>query len=87
MPYAKSATTLTMHRIGLSQEKIKQDEMKLWIARDKDGYVYLHRQKPSRSGKMFFSKWSMCMGNIILPEVTWENSPQEVELKLINKTL
>lgn len=56
--------------------------LKLWIARDKDGYAYIHRKKPRRSGNMFFSNWSMCIGKNKFPEVTWENSPQEVELKL-----
>lgn len=57
--------------------------MKLWIARDKDGAVYAHRTHPRKEGNMFFSNRSMYLGNTNFPEVTWENSPKQVELKLI----
>lgn len=64
--------------------------MKLWIARDKQGQIGLYYKKPN---------WRICVGYKIadwldgrllgyledneFPEVTFENSPQEVELKLI----
>lgn len=83
--------------IHLRELNIKIME-KLWIARDKNGYLYLYNNKPIRN-KEFDSfeindDESECK-NIILyddsieldselfPEVTWENSPQQVELKLI----
>ena len=63
--------------------------MKMWIARNEDGTLTLHKIKP----KLFFEE---CIGtywtgsNYYLPrnnfpEVTFENSPMEVELKLIEK--
>lgn len=70
----------------------------LWIARDKNGYLYLYNNKPIRNEEFdsfeINDDESECE-NIVLyddsieldselfPEVTWENSPQQVELKLI----
>ena len=59
--------------------------MKLWIARDKKGFCYVSLAKPfnykgewlCEYGKLFIDKADD------LPEVTFENSPREVELKLI----
>lgn len=66
--------------------------MKLWITRDLDGEVFLHNEEPmlSEDHEFFYSDG----GSILLdvsdfPEVTFENSPQRVEIKLIryeNKT-
>ena len=67
--------------------------MKLWIARDKDGCVNLFQEKPflSESCKHFYStqdKMKLKQTNnnrTFLKHITFENSPQEVELKLIVK--
>ena len=61
--------------------------MKLWMARTKRGYLYLFRYKPTYDD--WFDLWSD--SNVLddmlqiegFPEVTFENSPREVELKLI----
>lgn len=58
--------------------------MKLWIARDLDGDISLYYEKP----RLFEIYWSYAtfvlkLPNDSFPEVTFENSPQEVELKLI----
>lgn len=59
---------------------------KLWIARDKDGALRLWRYKPIKDGSRFMQGYYMGDLNIELyPEVTWENSPQQVELKLIKQ--
>ena len=63
--------------------------MKLWIARDKDTSLYFYKQKPQLTrwgnwidkNSTFFVK----LPTSEFPEVTFENSPQEVELKLVNK--
>lgn len=61
--------------------------MKLWIARDKDGRVYLFSSKPERIrthfGDFYSDKWEI--DERLFPEVTWENSPIEVVLKLLEK--
>ena len=63
--------------------------MKLWIARDKDGMLYLYEDKPklAYSNAHYFDVANgKCYGLPIglYPEVTFENSPQQVELKLIS---
>lgn len=65
----------------------------LWIARDKDGTLFLFiGEKPMRDKVFAFDPEETIFvreeGEVIeldcreFPEVTWENSPIEVELKL-----
>ena len=67
--------------------------MKLWIARQRDNSLYLFTHKPTlfcgrwcRNGvNQYYTKfWENKVKCDLFPEVTFENSPQEVELKLIN---
>lgn len=61
--------------------------MALWIARDLDGELKLYDNQP-----MIINEWfvpqrgfdSLELDEQLFPEITFENSPQEVELKLIN---
>ena len=64
--------------------------MKLWIARDEDEELSLVNEKPSLSASK--RRWvtsgiadCILLDSDMFPEVTFENSPQEVELKLIEK--
>ena len=69
--------------------------MKLWIARDIDNILVLFLNKPvcSDSGIWYVPFDSglnpisaiIAKDKTLFPEVTFENSPQEVELKLIEK--
>ena len=65
----------------------------MWIARDKSGAVYLYKHKPIKLSRHFVD----CNGERgeddiylgekeIYPELTWENSPKQVELKIIEET-
>lgn len=59
---------------------------KLWIARDKNGSLFLYNKKPTKLTDMFISGghgFHTIIDSELFPEVTWENSPQQVELKLI----
>ena len=59
--------------------------MKCWIARDSNGRLYLHRQKPqlfSMVGLWDSDDWWDIDSNEY-PEVTYENGPREIELKLL----
>ena len=60
--------------------------MKLWIARDKDGDLYLYDKKPIREEDYFDlntnSEYNTLLHSSYFPEVTFENSPQKVEIKL-----
>lgn len=70
--------------------------LELWIARDKDDSLNLFKSKPVRDNYGYFrssivvNQCNTDMSDRLLtiwdsdlfPEVTWENSPQLVELKL-----
>lgn len=62
--------------------------MKLWAARDKNGDISVYREEPRLdklgdffTGKMF--RFGMKLSNDSFPEITFENSPQQVELTLV----
>jgi hypothetical protein len=64
--------------------------MKLWIARDKNGFIGLYRQKPTWIRINHFredwdGEYMGLLNKDSFPEVTFENSPQEVELKLVEE--
>lgn len=59
--------------------------MRFWIARDKDGLLYLYDNTPEKRSEYFLPYTGyddMPLDSRLFPEVTFENSPQEVELKL-----
>ena len=58
--------------------------MELWIARDKNGDIFLYEMKPIRKAE-HFARCGRCIevfNPYLFPEVTWENSPKKVEIKL-----
>ena len=63
--------------------------MKLWIARDNQGWLQLYLDKPCFMLKHLVEDWNgTFMGYLPkekFSEVTFENSPQEIELKLVEK--
>ena len=64
--------------------------MKLWIARNENGTLEIHQRKPSITKVTGRPVWvnGGFVGFVFddsFPQVTFENSPQEVELKLIKK--
>lgn len=63
----------------------------MWIARNKSGALALYGVKPYRF-KDFFSfsfgdsdKIRLRLDDKLFKEVTWKNSPQEVEFKIVNR--
>ena len=56
--------------------------MKLWIARDINGRLTLHYERPTLKGKGWDKIWAI-PDSSLFPEVTFENSPIQVELKLM----
>lgn len=62
--------------------------MKVWIARDADGGLFMFSKKPKRISTFFMRDnrededdtgiWPL--PESALPEVTWENSPKEYEM-------
>jgi hypothetical protein len=62
--------------------------MKFWIARDKDGFIYIYRNKPYQLTEGIWTcedKKYAIIEDEIFPEITSENSPLEVELKLMKE--
>ena len=69
--------------------------MKFWIARSKSGLIAIYKRKPHKRYDCFTKNWDwridnstgdyMCLSDYSFPEVTFENSPQEVELKLVEE--
>lgn len=60
--------------------------MELWIARERNWQLYGHSEKPM----LVDDEWvSMCslyeLDADLFPEVTFENSPKKVELKLVEE--
>lgn len=62
---------------------IKKKDKKLWVARDVDGELNLFTEYPILNDEIWMSTGAIvAIPDECLPEVTWENSPVEVELKL-----
>lgn len=68
--------------------------MKLWIARQRDNSLYLFTHKPilfcgrwcmNGTNQHYTTLWKNKVNDNLFPEITFENSPQEVELKLLEK--
>ena len=58
--------------------------MELWIARDENGALALHESEPYCP---FGGNWHNCnqefyLDSELFPEVTFENSPQKIEIIL-----
>lgn len=70
-------------------------KIKLWIARNKSGTLKLWFNKPVKQGEVWYnndgffileSVQSPPFGEVTsFPEVTFENSPQLVEIKLVKE--
>ena len=61
--------------------------MKVWIARDADGVLFMYEHKPKRHSTFFMRDDKKELTGIwplpeveTLKDVTWENSPKEFEL-------
>lgn len=66
--------------------------MKLWVARDFDGILNLYINKPKldSNDNMYYTDSDMeddylNIDKDLFPEVTFENSPQQVEIKLVKE--
>ena len=60
--------------------------MKIWIARDRCGILRIYDNKPKvdkRKQEIISIGGYYDINNNLFPEVTFDNSPQEVEIKLV----
>lgn len=56
--------------------------MKGWVTRDLDGMVLFHAEMPHEHNGSWDSNLWMTLNRDAYPDVTFENSPREKELKL-----
>lgn len=63
----------------------------MWISRDKNKTLMIWNNKPSRGNEVFIINRKsnpfedgMKIDSSLFPSVTWENSPQEIEIKLVD---
>ena len=63
--------------------------MKFWIARNKNNTLVIFQSKPFLNDNQEWDEHLkedyMYIPEYLFPEVTFENSPQEIELKLVKK--
>ena len=63
--------------------------MRLWVARNKDNTVVLFQSKPILNNNQewdeILNEDFMLIPEYLFPEITFENSPQEIEIKLVGK--
>lgn len=67
----------------------KESPESWWVARDKDEKVFIYNSEPIRLESEFKfdgDSFGHCveLHNGLFPEITWENSPKKIEMKLTN---
>lgn len=58
------------------------NEIELWAARDKDGMLYLYRDRPIKDKFIWYSPgFSLVLASASFPEVQWsDDEPTKVKL-------
>lgn len=70
----------------------KERGLSVWIARDKDGEISIYKSKPWKrenepyhNGEFDSDDYYINIDKELYPEITWENSPKEFELKAVEE--
>ena len=60
-----------------------ENKYKLWLARDKNGFLFAYEDKPTRcdNQREWLGRFLTSMKNSYFPNLTWEDEPIEVELR------
>ena len=61
-----------------------ENKYKLWVARDKNGFLFAYEDKPTRwdiRKEWLAEKFLFSIENSFLPNLKWEDEPIEVELR------
>ena len=60
-----------------------ENKYKLWLARDKNGFLFAYEDKPERckNQREWLGRFLCSMRNSYFPELKWEDEPIEVELR------
>ena len=58
-----------------------ENKYKLWVARDKNGFLFVYEDKPERcdNQKEWIGRFLCSMRNSYFPNLNWEDEPIEVE--------
>ena len=80
-PYEQQPKLITKIE-GLKKIKM-ENKYKLWVARDKNGFLFSYKGKPARcdNQKEWIGRFFSSMKNSYFPELKWEDEPIEVELR------
>ena len=59
-------------------------EMEAWVARDKDGKIYLYRYKPIKDKFVWYSPgFHLALASASFPEVKWsDDEPTKVKITI-----
>ena len=59
-------------------------EMEAWVARDKDGKIYLYRYKPIKDKFVWYSPgFSLVLASASFPEIKWsDDEPTRVKITI-----
>lgn len=60
----------------------------MWVARDKAGSLFLYDALPILRGNWYYAQRghdSYALDERLFPEVTFENSPKRIEMKLVEE--
>ena len=60
-----------------------ENKYKLWVARDKNGFLFAYEDKPKRcdNQKEWFGRFLFAMKNSYFPELKWEDEPIEIGIR------
>ena len=60
-----------------------ENKYKLWVARDKNGFIFVYEDKPERCDNQKEWLWRVLssMKNSYFTNLTWKDEPIEVELR------
>ena len=60
-----------------------ENKYKLWVARDKNGFLFVYEDKPTRcdNQREWLGRFLCSMKNSYFPELKWEDEPIEIELR------
>lgn len=84
--------SLVKSTLKSGEEYVANDErvLSVWIARDKDGEISIYKSKPWKrenepyhNGEFDSDDYYINIDKELYPEITWENSPKEFELKAV----
>ena len=60
-----------------------ENKYKLWVARDKNGFLFAYEGKPARcdNQKEWIGRFFSSMKKSYFPDLKWEDEPIEIELR------